>query len=473
MSSQKNRIRIHYPESILLFRISESLLIFLTLIFFSWQRSETLPRHPFYLALAAVSIFLYFLIGDHQGLYRHKIGERLSDELKTLWKVWAWIVFMLLVSGFALKITHRFSRLVIMSWFLAVPLVLSAWRSFIFWQLKRWRCKGYNVRTAVILGTGKWAEKFSCILQSRPGTGIRFSGFFAESGAGADSPECMRGRSMPVLGSFKDAVEQAKKGEIDLVFLAPSVGSEWRMKELIVDFADTTASVYVLIPESYGSILYSEIKTFDEFTAISVYESPFGTLNRFLKRMEDIMLSCLILAIVFLPMIVISIIVKATSKGPVLFKQRRYGLSGQTIEVWKFRTMTVCEDDRHLKQASRQDPRVTPVGFFLRRTSLDELPQFFNVLKGEMSIVGPRPHAVYHNEQYRRLIPGYMLRHKVKPGITGWAQVNGWRGETDTLDKMEKRVEYDLEYIRNWSLFFDIRIIFLTLVKGVWFRNAY
>ncbi|RME08664.1 MAG: exopolysaccharide biosynthesis polyprenyl glycosylphosphotransferase, partial [Bacteroidetes bacterium] len=165
--------------------------------------------------------------------------------------------------------------------------------------------------------------------------------------------------------------------------------------------------------------------------------------------------------------------VKLSSKGPVLFKQRRYGLDGQIVEVWKFRSMTVTEDGDNIRQARKNDPRVTPVGSFLRRTSLDELPQFINVLQGRMSIVGPRPHAVAHNEQYRKLIKGYMWRHKVKPGITGWAQVNGWRGETDTLEKMKKRVEYDLDYIRRWSLWLDLKIILLTVFKGFVGKNAY
>jgi putative colanic acid biosynthesis UDP-glucose lipid carrier transferase len=172
-------------------------------------------------------------------------------------------------------------------------------------------------------------------------------------------------------------------------------------------------------------------------------------------------------------MLIIGIGVKLSSPGPVFFKQRRYGLNGREIRVLKFRTMTVCEDGANVKQATKGDARVTRFGAFLRQTSLDELPQFIQVLTGEMSIVGPRPHAVAHNELYRSQIHGYMLRHKVKPGITGWAQVNGWRGETDTVDKMEKRVEHDLEYIHNWDLGWDLKIIFLTVFGSKKNRNAY
>jgi putative colanic acid biosynthesis UDP-glucose lipid carrier transferase len=206
---------------------------------------------------------------------------------------------------------------------------------------------------------------------------------------------------------------------------------------------------------------------------ISVFDTPFYGVDGWLKRTEDLVLGTLILLLICVPMLAIAIGVKISSPGPVLFKQRRYGLNGKIVEVWKFRSMTVCEDGDKVVQASKNDARVTRFGAFIRRTSLDELPQFINVLQGSMSIVGPRPHAVAHNEQYRRLIHGYMLRHKVKPGITGWAQISGWRGETDTLEKMQKRIEFDLEYVRNWSLWLDLKIIMLTVIRGFSGSNAY
>jgi putative colanic acid biosynthesis UDP-glucose lipid carrier transferase len=172
-------------------------------------------------------------------------------------------------------------------------------------------------------------------------------------------------------------------------------------------------------------------------------------------------------------MLLIAIGVKLSSPGPILFKQHRYGMDGKPIKVWKFRSMTTCDDGDSVIQAKKGDARITQYGSFLRRTSLDELPQFINVLMGEMSVVGPRPHAVAHNEEYRKIISGYMLRHKVKPGITGWAQVNGWRGETDTIEKMEQRVEHDMRYIRNWSLWLDLNIVFRTLFTGFVGKNAY
>ena len=244
------------------------------------------------------------------------------------------------------------------------------------------------------------------------------------------------------------------------------------MKELIKALTDTTCLV-ILIPDVFTfNILQSRTEEVNGIPVVPIFETPLNGINMVLKRLEDIILSLVILTLISPILLIISLCVKLTSHGPVIFKQTRYGMDGKPIKVWKFRTMVVMEND-NVTQATKNDVRVTKVGRFLRRTSLDELPQFFNVLFGGMSIVGPRPHAVIHNEQYRSLIEGYMLRHKVKPGITGWAQINGWRGETDTLEKMEKRVEYDLEYIRECSIWLDIRIIFLTIFKGFIGKTAY
>jgi putative colanic acid biosynthesis UDP-glucose lipid carrier transferase len=196
-------------------------------------------------------------------------------------------------------------------------------------------------------------------------------------------------------------------------------------------------------------------------------------VDGFVKRVEDVILAGSLIMLFAIPMIFIAIGVKLSSPGPLFFKQRRYGLRGDQIEVWKFRTMSVLENDDKVVQAKKNDPRVTRFGAFLRRTSLDELPQLINVLQGTMSMVGPRPHAVAHNEHYRKQIDRYMLRHKVKPGITGLAQVNGWRGETETLDKMQKRIEFDLAYIQNWSLWLDIKIIFQTMFVVFSDKHAY
>lgn len=196
-------------------------------------------------------------------------------------------------------------------------------------------------------------------------------------------------------------------------------------------------------------------------------------IDMWMKRLQDIVLGLVILTLIAIPMLIICALIKLTSREPVFFRQRRNGLKEQEIRILKFRTMTVCEDGNNIVQSQRNDCRVTKLGAILRRTSLDELPQFLQVISGEMSIVGPRPHAIAHNEQYQKLIPGYTRRHNVKPGITGLAQINGWRGETDTLYKMKKRVEYDLEYINQWNIFLDLKIILLTILGGFISKNAY
>ncbi|SYU74997.1 UDP-glucose:undecaprenyl-phosphate glucose-1-phosphate transferase [Klebsiella pneumoniae] len=278
---------------------------------------------------------------------------------------------------------------------------------------------------------------------------------------------------IPYLGDLDQLVKDAKSKRIDRIYISMPMSEEVKIKKLINELTDTTCSV-ILIPDIFTfNILQSRTEEINGIPVVPLFDTPLNGINMVIKRLEDIVLSVAILVLISPILLIISAVIKATSSGPIIFKQKRYGIDGKPIKVWKFRTMTVMEDGGDVVQATKKDARITPVGKFLRSTSLDELPQFINALRGEMSIVGPRPHAVAHNEQYRSLIQGYMLRHKVKPGITGWAQINGWRGETDTLEKMEKRIEYDLEYIRNWSIWFDLKIIFLTIFKGFVHKSAY
>jgi putative colanic acid biosynthesis UDP-glucose lipid carrier transferase len=249
--------------------------------------------------------------------------------------------------------------------------------------------------------------------------------------------------------------------------------AEERIRNVLTELADTTASVYIVPDFFVFELLHARWTNINGLPAVSVFENPLYGADGLLKRCVDLVAGALMLAAVALPMLVIAWLVKRSSPGPVFFRQRRYGLDGREILVWKFRTMTCCDDGSNVRQASRDDDRVTRIGRFLRRSSLDELPQLFNVINGSMSLVGPRPHANAHNEQYRSVIDGYMLRHKVKPGITGLAQVNGYRGETETLEKMEKRVACDHQYIREWSFWMDVKILAKTLGVVVAQRNAY
>jgi len=270
-----------------------------------------------------------------------------------------------------------------------------------------------------------------------------------------------------------DLVSLARSGRLDLIYIALPMKAEARIKNLVEELADTTITLYFVPDFFIFNLLQARWTSLVGLPAISVYDSPFYGVSGWLKRVEDLLLVALLSPFLTVAMLFIAAAVKLTSEGPAFFRQARYGLDGKKILVWKFRTMSVCEDGPAIAQATQNDARTTKLGSLLRRTSLDELPQFFNVLSGNMSVVGPRPHAVIHNEHYRKLISGYMLRHKVKPGITGWAQVNGFRGRTDTLDKMEGRDAHDLWYIHNWTLTLDVKIVWRTVVGGMVGANAF
>lgn len=430
-------------------------------------------------ALAAVAGF--WLVAEAQGIYGSWRTASLRDEFGQVVLNWLIFVIAFVLCAFLLKISATYSRLVIVAWFALVPVGLMAFRAALRTALHQARRMGFNARTVAIVGTGRQAKEFIKALDGAQWMGLRLVGVYDDS----QSPQHQEEESLdstgsplvlaryPVRGSIGDLITLARKGGVDFVYIALPMRQERKILELVNALADTTASVYYLPDLFLSDLLHSKLVSVAGLPMVSVYESPFFGSSGWIKRFEDLVLGSMILLLIAVPMLAIAVGVKLSSPGSVLFRQRRYGLNGEVVEVWKFRSMTVVEDGDHVPQAKMHDPRVTPFGAFLRRTSLDELPQFINVLQGHMSIVGPRPHAVAHSEQYRRLVHGYMLRHKVKPGITGWAQVNGWRGETDTVEKMRKRVEYDLEYVRNWSLWLDLKIVGLTIVRGFRGPNAY
>ena len=276
-----------------------------------------------------------------------------------------------------------------------------------------------------------------------------------------------------MLGKLNDIAALVKANRINLIYLSLPMSSQPRILQVLDDLKDTTASIYFVPDMFVTDLIQSHTDSVCGTPVISICETPFTGFDGIVKRASDVVLSCLILLLIFPLLIGIAIAVKLSSPGPIIFKQRRYGLDGKEILVYKFRSMTCTEDSAHIEQARQNDKRITPLGAFLRKTSMDELPQFINVLQGRMSIVGPRPHAVAHNELYRKLIKGYMMRHKVRPGITGWAQINGLRGETSTLDQMQGRIDFDLDYLRNWSVRLDLYIIFKTIRLVIKDQKAY
>ncbi len=331
------------------------------------------------------------------------------------------------------------------------------------------RKKGYNTRSVGIIGLTKRGLDLANEIVNYPESGYKLTAVFDER-----APERLDGKFLHKLeGGIADGVRLAQEGKIEILFVALPLTNKARIENILKELGDTTVDVHIVPDVFTFNLLHSRMGHVGEIQTISVYDSPMRGGYSIMKRMEDLFLAFSILTVIALPMLIIAAIIKITSPGPVLFKQDRYGMDGKKIKVWKFRSMRVMDNGEVVKQATKNDPRVTKFGAFLRRTSLDELPQFFNVIQGTMSVVGPRPHAVSHNEEYRKKVAYYMLRHKMKPGITGWAQVNGWRGETDTVEKMEMRIKYDLEYIRNWSIWMDFKIVVFTIFRGFVGKNVY
>ncbi|HBY1991632.1 undecaprenyl-phosphate glucose phosphotransferase, partial [Klebsiella pneumoniae] len=412
-----------------------------------------------------IVLVCFQMIGGITDFYRSWRGVKISTELKIIIQNWTLsIVFtsgiLSFLAGNDLEIEFFFC------WYIIVSLFLIVSRFSIRALMNVIRKLGYNTRIVALAGNIPVGINLMKSFAEEPWLGLKVKGIYC------DCPPT-NSIGLPYSGKYEDLICEARKGEIDRIYIAMDMQDDKKLKKLVKGLADTTCSV-LLIPDIFTfNILQSRTEEVNGVPVVPLFDTPLNGINSVLKRLEDIVLSLIILILISPVLIVIACIVKYSSKGPILFRQTRYGMDGKSIQVWKFRTMVVQENGNVVTQAVRGDVRVTNVGRFLRRTSLDELPQFFNVLFGSMSIVGPRPHAVAHNEQYRTLIEGYMLRHKVKPGITGLAQIKGWRGETDTLEKMQKRVEYDLEYIREWSLWLDLKIIFLTVFKGFVNKSAY
>jgi putative colanic acid biosynthesis UDP-glucose lipid carrier transferase len=424
-----------------------------------------------YLMLAFCAVVLFAFFADISGLSNSWRGQSLGSEFQAIVYSWIGTLLGLLLIGYATKTTGSFSRIVVGAWMMATPALLLSIRSAIRLILFKLRERGFNSRTIAIVGTDEVAQSLAREIMSQSWMGLRIAGYY-------DNRAKLRSKPDPdidinVIGRFDDLIKAAKNNEYDAVYIALPMRAEKLIAHIVNELADSSIPVHI-VPDLFTfNLITSRTTNIGRIPLLSVYDSPFDELGVMIKRVQDVVLGSLILILIAIPMLLIAIAVKSSSPGPIFFKQRRYGLGGEEILVWKFRTMSVCEDGAVIKQAQKEDERITPIGKFLRRTSLDEFPQFLNVIQGTMSIVGPRPHAVAHNELYRSRIDGYMLRHLVKPGITGWAQINGLRGETDTDEKMEKRIEADLDYVKNWSLWLDLKIILKTIVVGFVGKNAF
>jgi putative colanic acid biosynthesis UDP-glucose lipid carrier transferase len=421
------------------------------------------------LLLLFINVVCFQISAEGVELYRSWRGHRTPEMLRAAAITWAITIFATLTLGYFFVSDISIPAPAILLWFASSFIALIIWRYVMRKFLFRIRKSGLNSRRSIIIGATPLGANVALQIQNNEHLGIRFNGIFDDRGSDRLPHELQN----TVLGKIDDAIEMSKRNEVDYIYIALPMSAENRIRTILEQCSDTTANVYVIPNFFMYNLLNARWQTVGNVQALSVYDTPFQGASDVLKRIEDIVLSIAILALISIPMLCIAAAVKVTSKGPVIFKQKRYGLDGKQITVYKFRSMTTQDNGAVVKQATKNDARLTKIGGFLRRTSLDELPQFINVLQGKMSIVGPRPHAVAHNEEYRKIITGYMLRHKVKPGITGWAQVNGLRGETETTNKMVQRVEYDLDYIHRWSIWFDIKIVFMTVFNGFLNKNAY
>ncbi|HTA65462.1 MAG TPA: undecaprenyl-phosphate glucose phosphotransferase [Xanthomonadaceae bacterium] len=424
-------------------------------------------REPYVGILLRTPLFV-LLIFPVFGLYRSWRGLGVLTEIGRIAIAWSTVLMLLVISEWVTGSTTDYSRLWGLGWFLSTIVALGVHR----WGLRRLlggiRKWGLDSREVVVIGATHAGCKIIEVARNNPWMGLDVIGHVRtpyDEGAIEGSSE---------MGDVETFIESLKRSVPDQIWVALPLRAEALIQQLLEATSELPTTVR-LVPDLFGyELLNQGVTILAGVPIITLQGSRVDGHSQVAKAAEDRILATLILLAIAPLMALIAICVKLSSPGPVLFKQRRHGLGGKIVEVWKFRTMRLHqEQDGHVTQATRGDPRVTRLGRFLRASSLDELPQFINVLQGRMSIVGPRPHAVEHNNHYQKLVRRYMLRHSMKPGITGWAQINGHRGETDTLEKMAKRVDFDIFYIKHWSVWFDLRIIALTIVRGFFHRSAY
>jgi putative colanic acid biosysnthesis UDP-glucose lipid carrier transferase len=400
---------------------------------------------------------------------RNRFADKRLESAVDITTSWFSMLVILWLCGYATNSLFFFDSRVMLVWSVLTPalqwLAVLIGRSLIHYHALQPEAR----RRAIVVGAGPLGGKVARALQSSPDISVEFVGYFDDRMDSRVLPDAVSMR----LGGLRDVANYVYAHGIHEVYITLPLGSQPRIVQLLEAVQGTTASLY-FVPDVFGiSIIQGRLQDMNGVPVVGICETPFTGTNALVKRISDIVLASIILVLISPVLLAVAIGVKLSSPGPIIFKQIRNGLDGEEILVYKFRSMRVMDNGAVVKQATKGDSRITPFGAFIRKTSLDELPQFVNVLQGRMSIVGPRPHAVAHNEEYRRIIKAYMVRHKVKPGITGWAQVNGYRGETETIEKMQARVEYDLEYLRNWSLVLDLQIIIRTVRLMVFDRNAY
>lgn len=428
------------------------------------------PMPKSYIAVVAIAALLTLVMFPSFAVYRSWRGRSMYKLLSRLAVAWGTVLIVLVSMLFLFKAGADYSRAWFIYWAGIAFLLLFSLRLIVFRFLRAMRKRGWNHKRVLVLGAGSFGRAIVRRVVHAPEVGFDIVALL-------DDYEKHHGKifaGAKVIGGLDLVANAVEQYGADEVWIALPLKAEARVRDVLRELRHSTVNIRYL-PDIFGfTLLNHSVSEIAGIPVLDLNVSPMNGPNRIIKALEDRILAALILLLISPLLLAIAIGVRLSSPGPVIFTQLRHGWDGKPINVYKFRTMKLhTENGDAVTQATRSDPRVTRFGAFLRRTSLDELPQFINVLQGRMSIVGPRPHAMAHNELYKEHVDAYMLRHKVKPGITGWAQVNGWRGETDTIEKMEKRVEHDLYYIEHWSLFFDLKIIVLTFIRGFISKNAY
>ncbi|OAB56436.1 hypothetical protein AY599_21365 [Leptolyngbya valderiana BDU 20041] len=386
---------------------------------------------------------------------------------------WLLVVLVLLVVSVLTKTTSVYSRLWFGLWFLLALAALLALRAAVVARMARWKQAGIAGRRVALVGQGQLAHDTARTMMRAPGASISVVGLIAPAGAAA--PPVDAAGDLPLLGGLEELAELIERHRLQELVLAVPWSDRATLERALEQVRALPVDVR-LAPERNlaGQIPVHGISTVMGLPMLDLWRRPMRGWDLLVKAVEDRVLGSLLLLVATLPMLLIALAIRLDSPGPVLFRQQRAGFGRAPFTMLKFRSMQVdCDPAGHVPQARRNDPRVTRVGRFLRRTSLDELPQLINVLRGDMSLVGPRPHALEHDSLYAGLIGAYLARQRVKPGMTGWAQIHGLRGETDTSDKMRRRVTMDLYYIDNWSLGLDLKILALTPVVVLLQDNAY
>ena len=444
----------------------DPLVVFVSLFVILWIYDIAL--NGYYFALGAFTFFITSRVFKEFELFETWQHVGFSAYGREMLMGWGITISSLLFMAFALKLTEAYSRLVLITWFLAVPFLLFSFQWATRRLLLNFRLQA-NLRSVVVVGGNELGSRLIAKIRQNPYLYMAVRGYFDDR-----APERLAiGNNVPCLGDLSELPKYVKQQKVHHIYIALPMMVQPRIMRLLDALRDTTASIYFVPDLFVFDLAHARFGEVSGIPVIAVSETPFTGVNAVVKRATDIILAPIFLVLLSPLLFIVAVAIKLSSPGPVFFRQHRYGLDGQEILVWKFRTMNVMEDGGEVMQATRDDHRVTRIGKILRKTSLDELPQLINVIQGNMSLVGPRPHAVAHNEMYRSLIKGYMIRHKVKPGITGLAQVSGLRGETETLDKMQERIKYDLDYLRNWSLTLDLWVLLRTAFVIIRDKDAY